>query len=50
MTTTLLLDAHLKRLKLPTNRHQYAALARDGADHNRTYEEFLLALLEQELQ
>lgn len=50
MTTALLLDAHLKRLKLPTVRRQYAAMARDAADHHKTYEEFLLALLEQELQ
>ena len=50
MTTALLIDAHLKRLKLPTIRRQYAALARDAADHNRTYEEFLLALLDQEVQ
>lgn len=50
MTTALLLDAHLKRLKLPTVRRQYPALARDAAEHNRTYEEFLLALLEHEVQ
>ena len=50
MTTTLLLDAHLKRLKLPTVRRQYPSLAREAADHNRGYEEFLLALLEQEVQ
>ena len=50
MTTHLLLDAHLKRLKLPTMRRQYAALAREAADRNRTYEEFLLTLLDLELQ
>lgn len=50
MTTALLIEAHLKRLKLPTIRRQYAALARDAADQNRTYEEFLLALLEHEVQ
>lgn len=50
MTTNLLLDAHLKRLKMPTMRRQYAALAREAADRNHTYEEFLLALLELELQ
>ncbi|MHB8927775.1 MAG: IS21-like element helper ATPase IstB [Bacillota bacterium] len=50
MTTALLLDAHLKRLKLPSIRRQYATVARDAIDHNRTYEEFLLALLEQEVQ
>lgn len=50
MTTALLLDTHLKRLKLPTIRRQYATVARDATEHNRTYEEFLLALLEQEIQ
>lgn len=50
MTTALLLDAYLKRLKLPSIRRQYATVARDAMDHNRTFEEFLLALVEQEVQ
>ena len=50
MTTSLLIEAHLKRLKLPTMRRQYAALAREAASDNRTFEEYLLALLEQEVQ
>ena len=50
MTTALLLDSYLKRLKLPSIRRQYATVARDAMDHNRTFEEFLLALVEQEVQ
>lgn len=50
MTTALLIEAHLKRLKLPTMRRQYATLARDATEHNRTYEEYLQALLEHEIQ
>lgn len=50
MTTTLLIEAHLKRLKLPGMRRQYEGLARELAERNGTYEEYLLALLEQELQ
>lgn len=50
MTTTLLIEAHLKRLKLPTMRRQFASLAREAANANRTYEEFLLTLLEEEVR
>ena len=50
MTTALLVETHLKRLKLPSIRRQYQALARDAAENSRTYEEYLLALLEQEVQ
>lgn len=43
-----MLDHHLKRLKLPTMRRVYKELARDATEHNKTYEEYLLALTEQE--
>lgn len=46
----LLLEDSLKRLKLPTIRRVYAEVARDAAEHNQTYEEFLLALVEHELR
>lgn len=50
MTTALLLEDYLRRLKLPTIRRQYEAIARDAAEHNQSYEEFLLAVLEQEVR
>jgi DNA replication protein DnaC len=50
LTTNLLLDEHLKRLKLPTIRRHYAAAAREAADRNSTYEEYLLTLVERERQ
>lgn len=48
MSRELLLEHHLKRLKLPTMRRVYQELARDATEHNKTYEEYLLALVEQE--
>jgi DNA replication protein DnaC len=50
MNTTLYLDHLCKRLKLPTVPKQYASLAREAEERNMQYEEFLLALLEQESQ
>lgn len=50
LTVALLVEAHLKRLKLPSMWRHYQALAREAAENNRTYEEYLLALLEQEVQ
>lgn len=49
MTTTLLLDAHLKRLRLPTVAKLYPKLARDAESGSITYERFLLALFEAEV-
>lgn len=49
MSRDLLIEAHLKRLKLPTIRKLYKALAREAGEHNKTYEDYLLALLEQEV-
>ena len=44
-----MLEYYLKRLKLPTVRRLYKELARDAAEHNKTFEEYLQALLEQEV-
>ena len=49
MSRELLLEHYLKRLKLPTMRRHYKDLAREAAEHNKTFEEYLLALLEQEV-
>jgi DNA replication protein DnaC len=49
LSRDLLIEVHLKRLKLPTMRRLYKDLAREAADHNKTYEDYLLALLEQEV-
>lgn len=48
MTTELLLSHYLKQLRLPAVAKQYAALAREAAERNLSYEEYLLGLLEQE--
>jgi DNA replication protein DnaC len=53
MTTapqTLLLDTQLKRLKLPTFTRHYRKLATQAEQSNQTYEQFLLALVELEIQ
>lgn len=47
--TAMFLQTYLKRLRLPTVLKHYPALAREAAERNRTYEEFLCALLEQEV-
>lgn len=49
MSQELLLEYYLKRLKLPTIRRLYKELARDAAEHNKTFEEYLAALVEQEV-
>lgn len=50
MSSKLLIEAHLKRLKLPAIKRNYEAMAREAATANQTYEAYLLALLEQEVQ
>lgn len=50
MTQNLLIDAYLKRLKMPTIAKLYEDFARDAETKNRTYEAYLLALLELEVQ
>ena len=48
METELLIQAHCKRLKLPTMARQYRKFAQEAAQANQPYEQYLLALLEQE--
>lgn len=48
-STDLLLQNYLKRLKLPTVARNYRALAREAAEKNCPYEEYLCSLLEQEV-
>ncbi|MCY0874930.1 MAG: IS21-like element helper ATPase IstB [Firmicutes bacterium] len=50
MTTDLLLEHYLKQLRLPSIARQYTAVARDAQDRNLGYEEYLLALIEQEIR
>jgi DNA replication protein DnaC len=52
MTTqpqALLLETHLKKLRLPTFHRYYQAVSRQAEKGNFTYEQFLLALVEQEV-
>lgn len=46
----LLLDTHLKKLRLPSMAQSYRKMASQAAQSNLTHEQFLLALLEQEVQ
>ncbi len=46
----MLLEAYLKRLKMPQAAKTYESLAREAADNNLGYEEYLLGVLEQEVQ
>lgn len=46
---TLLIGAHLKRLKLPAIAKNYEKLARDAEVSNQTYDGYLLALLDHEI-
>jgi len=46
---TLLLEEHLRRLRLPVLLARYPKVAQDATQRNLTYEGFLLALLEEEL-
>lgn len=50
MSTNLLIEAHLKRLKLPAIARTYEAMAREAAEANQTFEAYLLGLLEQEVR
>jgi DNA replication protein DnaC len=45
----MLLEAYLKKLKMPQAAKTYESLAREAADNNLSYEEYLLGVLEQEL-
>ncbi|MEA3485779.1 MAG: IS21-like element helper ATPase IstB [Candidatus Aerophobetes bacterium] len=48
MKTNLLLAEYLKRLKLPTIQGIYEKLAREAQEKNLSYQDYLLALAEQE--
>ncbi|WP_382284398.1 ATP-binding protein [Heyndrickxia sporothermodurans] len=50
MTTEILLDHLTKQLRMPTIAKQYRSLAREAEERNLQYEEYLLALLEIEVQ
>ena len=49
METNLLLESHLRTLRLATFRQQYRQVAEDAASHNLGYDRYLLALAEQEV-
>lgn len=49
MESTLLLDSYLKRLRLPAVAKHYGPLARQAAQAKQGFEDYLLALLEQEV-
>jgi len=49
METTLLLKAHLKKLRLPTMLRDLDKAVQEATDANLTYERFLLGLAEQEV-
>ncbi len=48
METELLIQTHCKRLKLPIVARHYRKFAQEAAQANQPYEQYLLALLEQE--
>ncbi len=50
MSHHLLIEAHLKRLKLPAIARSYEAMAREAAAANQSFDGYLLALLEQEVR
>jgi DNA replication protein DnaC len=49
MDAHLLLESHLKSLRLATFRQQYRQVAEDAARNNLSYDHYLLALAEQEV-
>lgn len=49
MESNLLLESHLKSLRLATFRQQYRQVAEDAARNNLSYDRYLLALAEQEM-
>lgn len=49
MSAHLLLEAYLKQLRLPTILAQYQVLAQDAARNNLSYEQYLLALAQEEV-
>jgi len=49
MERNLLLESYLKKLKLPAISKSYLEVAREAAERNQTYVDYLLALAEQEI-
>ncbi len=49
MDANLLLESHLKSLRLAAFRQQYRQIADDAARNNLSYDAYLLALAEQEV-
>lgn len=50
MSQTLILETHLKKLRLPNMLKHYHKLAAEAAQHNKTHEQYLLTLLEEEVR
>lgn len=50
MKTEIILDHVIKQLRIPEIGKQYRSLTREAEERNLSYEEYLLALLEAELQ
>ena len=50
MEATMLLDSYLKELRLPTFLANYGKFAEDAAQQDLSYDRFLLALAEQEIE
>jgi DNA replication protein DnaC len=48
-TKRMLLEAYLKKLKMPQAAKVYEAMAREAENNNLSYEEYLLGVLEQEI-
>ena len=49
MAQNLLIEHHLKRLRLPAMVRQYQKLAQESTQQNRSYQDYLLSLLELEV-
>ena len=49
MSGSILLESYLKRLRLPTIAQNYTRLAEEASVNNRTYADYLLALMEGEV-
>ena len=49
MEIDLLVQTHCKRLRLPTLARNYQKLAQEASQANQPYQQYLLALLEQEV-
>jgi hypothetical protein len=49
MPKDMLIQHHLKCLRMPTMGRQYKKMAQEAARDNRPYEDFLLSLLEAEV-